>query len=202
MPVNRSNQKACRVPLLSAVIKESEVCPDSDRFTGSDQPPGLVCARTGDQAAAARTVDPTWIAPLVEDRARRLVRREANDLRRKGASIARKDNDFGQWAAQFYDGWMSAAGEEMAATVAAAARATGRSETTLSNAVHGALWERTQRSLAQVRLVVSECGGTDETPDDALERYADTIEEAGAQALAASLMTVLVEVGGTHATGN
>ena len=156
----------------------------------------------GDQAAAARTVDPTWIAPLVEDRARRLVRREANDLRRKGASVARKDGDFGQWAAQFYDGWMSAAGEEMAATVAAAARATGRSETTLSNAVHGALWERTQRSLAQVRLVVSECGGTDETPDDALERYADTIEEAGAQALAASLMTVLVEVGGTHATGN
>ena len=156
----------------------------------------------GDQAAAARTVDPTWIAPLVEDRARRLVRREANDLRRKGASIARKDGDFGQWAAQFYDGWMSAAGEEMAATVAAAARATGRSETTLSNAVHGALWERTQRSLAQVRLVVSECGGMDETPDDALERYADTIEEAGAQALAASLMTVLVEVGGTHATKN
>lgn len=156
----------------------------------------------GDQAAAARTVDPTWIAPLVEDRARRLVRREANDLRRKGASIARKDGDFGQWAAQFYDGWMSAAGEEMAATVAAAARATGRSETTLSNAVHGALWERTQRSLAQVRLVVSECGGTDETPDDALERYADTIEEAGAQALAASLMAVLIEAGGTHATGN
>ena len=156
----------------------------------------------GDQAAAARTVDPTWIAPLVEDRARRLVRREANDLRRKGASIARKDGDFGQWAAQFYDGWMSAAGEEMAATVAAAARATGRSETTLSNAVHGALWERTQRSLAQVRLVVSECGGMDETPDDALERYADTIEEAGAQALAASLMAVLIEAGGTHATGN
>ena len=156
----------------------------------------------GDQAAAARTVDPTWIAPLVEDRARRLVRREANDLRRKGASVARKDNDFGQWAAQFYDGWMSAAGEEMAATVAAAARATGRSETTLSNAVHGALWERTQRSLAQVRLVVSECGATDETPDDALERYADTIEEAGAQALAASLMAVLIEAGGTHATGN
>ena len=156
----------------------------------------------GDQAAAARTVDPTWIAPLVEDRARRLVRREANDLRRKGASVARKDGDFGQWAAQFYDGWMSAAGEEMAATVAAAARATGRSETTLSNAVHGALWERTQRSLAQVRLVVSECGGTDETPDDALERYADTIEEAGAQALAASLMAVLIEAGGTHATGN
>ncbi len=156
----------------------------------------------GDQAAAARTVDPTWIAPLIEDRARRLVRREANDLRRKGASIARKDGDFGQWAAQFYDGWMSAAGEELAATVAAAARATGRSETMLSNAVHGALWERTQRSLAQVRLVVSECGAADETPDDALDRYADTIEEAGAQALAASLMAVLIEAGGTHATGN
>ena len=38
--------------------------------------------------------------------------------------------------------------------------------------------------------------------ENALERYADTIEEAGAQALAASLMTVLVEVGGTHATKN
>lgn len=157
----------------------------------------------GDQAAAARAVDPTWIAPLVEDRARRLVRREANDLRRKGASIARKDgNDFGDWAAQFYDGWMSAAGEEMAATVAAAARATGRSETTLANAVTGALWERTKRSLAQVRMVVDECGAVGERAEDALERYADTIEEAGAQTLAASLMAALVEVGGTHATGN
>ena len=145
----------------------------------------------------------TWIAPLVEDRARRLVRREANDLRRKGASIVRKDGgSFDDWAAQFYDGWMSAAGEELAATVAATARATGRSETTLANAVTGALWERMKRSLAQVRMVVDECGAVGERAEDALERYADTIEEAGAQTLAASLMAALVEVGGTHATRN
>ena len=31
------------------------------------------------------------------------------------------DGNFGEWAAQFYDGWMSAAGEELAATVAASA---------------------------------------------------------------------------------
>ena len=72
--------------------------------------------------------------------------------------MRKDDGNFGEWAAQFYDGWMSAAGEELAATVAAAARASGRSETTLANAVHGALWERTKRSLGQVRLVVDECG--------------------------------------------
>ncbi len=156
----------------------------------------------GDQAAA-RAVDPAWIAPLVEHQARKLARREANDLRRKGASVVRKDGGgFGEWAAHFYDGWMSAAGEELAATVAAAARASGRSETTLANAVHGALWERTKRSLGQVRLVVDECGAGGESAENALERYADTIEEAGAQALAASLMAVLIEAGGTHATGN
>jgi len=152
---------------------------------------------------AARAIDPAWIAPLVEHQARKLTRREANDLRRKAVSVVRKDDgNFGEWAAQFYDGWMSAAGEELAATVAAAARASGRRETTLANAVHGALWERTKRSLGQVRLVVDECGAGGESAENALERYADTIEEAGAQALAASLMTVLVEVGGTHATGN
>ena len=67
--------------------------------------------RTGDVDCAARR----------RTRRARLVRREANDLRRKAVSIVRKDGgNFGDWAAQFYDGWMSAAGEELAATVAAA----------------------------------------------------------------------------------
>lgn len=142
---------------------------------------------------AVRTADPAWVAPLVEDRARRIIRREAADLRRKGASVVRKGDDFAAWSTQFYDGLMSAAAEEMAPTVAAAARATGRSETTLATAVTGALWEKTKRSLAQVRLVVQECGASGESAEDALLRYADTIEEAGAQVLTASLMAALME---------
>lgn len=148
----------------------------------------------GNGAGARRAADPTWIAPLVEDRARRIARREAADLRRKGASVVRKNvSDFGAWAAQFYDGLLSAAIEELAATVAAAARASGRSQTTLANAVSGALWDRTKRSLAQVQLVVEECGASGESAEDALLRYADTIEEAGSQALTASLMAALTE---------
>ena len=184
-------------------IRRMENMPPIDGGDVYLQPLNMSPAGQFGDPQAARAIDPAWIAPLVEHQARKLTRREANDLRRKAVSVVRKDDgNFGEWAVQFYDGWMSAAGEELAATVAAAARASGRSETTLANAVHGALWERTKRSLGQVRLVVDECGAGGESAENALERYADTIEEAGAQALAASLMTVLVEVGGTHATGN
>lgn len=175
-------------------IRRMENMPAIDGGDAYLQP--LNMSPAGQFRSNKRTLDPAWIVPLVEDRARRLVRREASDLRRKGASVVRKgDGTFAEWAAQFYDGLMSAAGEEMAATVAAAARATGRSETALSTAVAGALWDRTKRSLAQVRLVVDGCGETGETPDDALLRYADTIEEAGAQALTASLMAALIDGG-------
>lgn len=138
----------------------------------------------------------TWVAPLVEDKARRLARREAADLRRKGVAALRTDGDFGAWAAQFYGDLSSAASQELAPIVAAAARATGRSEATLSNVVAGALWQRTQRSLAQVRLVVQECAGAGEAPADALERYADSIEAAGSQVLAGAVLAALAEVSG------
>ena len=136
----------------------------------------------------------TWVAPLVEDKARRLARREAADLRRKGGQALRTDGEFANWAAQFYVDLSSAASQELASIVAAAARATGRNETTLGNAVTGALWQHTQRGLAQVRLVVEECAGAGEAPAAALERYADGIEAAGSQVLAGAVLAALAEV--------
>ena len=134
--------------------------------------------------------------------AKRLARREAADLRRKGVQALRTDGAFDGWAVQFYTDLASAASQELAPIVAAAARATGRSETTLSNVVSGALWERTQRSLAQVRLVVEECAGAGEAPADALERYADGIEAAGAQVLAGAVLAALAEVTGVQRARN
>ena len=138
----------------------------------------------------------TWIAPLVEHQARRLVRRGPTTCGAKApASCARDGGSFDDWAAQFYDGWMSAAGEDRRRRWQPRP---GRQDAARRRqpTVTGALWERTKRSLAQVRMVVDECGAVGERAEDALERYADTIEEAGAQTLAASLMAVLVEVGG------
>lgn len=142
---------------------------------------------------AQQRMDPAqWVAPLVEDKARRLARREAADLRRKGAQALRS-NGFDGWAAQFYESLASAASEELSPIVTATAQATGRNEMRLANMVSGALWERMTRSLAQVRLVVSECRGAGEDPADALERYADGIEAAGAQSLTTAVLAILAE---------
>lgn len=165
------------------------------------QPMNMTPAGSDFEENARRMPDPaTWVAPLVEDKAQRLARREAADLRRKGVAVLRTDGDFDAWAALFYADLSSAASQELAPIVTAAARATGRSETTLSNVVAGALWQRTQRSLAQVRLVVDECQGAGEAPADALERYADGIEAAGSQVLAGAVLAALAEVSGPSAS--
>ena len=69
----------------------------------------------------------------------------------------RKDGgNFGDWAAQFYDGWMSAAGEELAATVAATAGDRAQRDDA-GQRVHGALWGA-QAQPGAGALVVDECG--------------------------------------------
>jgi HK97 family phage portal protein len=135
-----------------------------------------------------RTNPAAWMQPIFDDVAKRMVRREAEDLRRQGTKILRSQPDqFASWAGEYYDELVSAASQMLAPATAAAATALGSPEGRVHTLVSGALWDASKRSLDRVRMIVREAPGHGMTPGDALGEYAETIESAGAPLIAGAL---------------
>ena len=152
---------------------------------------GAPDATTGGTDDAAQRSAVTWVAPLVEDAARRILRREAQDMRAQGARMLRSHPErFEAWLGEYYDGLIDEAGQMLAPTVAAAARAGGRNETRTANQVSGVLWQAMRESRARVLLVVGEAAGQGMTAVTALEQYAGMVE-AGAGTLAEQVLAVI-----------
>lgn len=138
-----------------------------------------------------------WLGPVIDDAAARLARREAADLKAQGVKVLRNQPEqFPAWLTDFYGGLCKAGGQMMTPVVAAAARASGVSERTLGDLVAGRLTEKAMEHRAQVRLVVSEAPGQGLTPAEALMRYGDVVESAGAQAMSEALLAAVASLVG------
>lgn len=135
-----------------------------------------------------RTNPAAWMQPIFDDVAKRMVKREASDLRGQGAKILRSQPEaFASWAGEYYDELVDAASQMLAPATAAAATALGGNEGRVHSMVSGVLWDASKRSLDRVRLIVREAPGHGMTPGDALGEYAATIESAGAPLIADAL---------------
>jgi HK97 family phage portal protein len=168
---------------------------NQDPVTGGDvylQPMNMVEAGepSPDQDQDQRSAV-TWVAPLVEDAARRIVRREAQDLRTQGGKVLKSQPEqFETWLNEFYDGLIDAAGQMLAPAVAAAARAGGASEDRTAKQVRSVVRLAARDSWARARLVVREAAGQGMTQAQALEQYAGMVE-AGAGTLAEQVLAVI-----------
>jgi len=147
--------------------------------------PAPTATSTGTRSVA------TWIAPIIEDAARRIVRREAQDLRSQGAKALRQADGFDAWLGNFYEELASAANQMLSPAVAAAARAAGRSEERTAARVSGVLWHVARSSMDKARLVVHEASGQGTTPAAALEQYAGMVEAAGPAGLVEQVLAVI-----------
>ncbi len=133
-----------------------------------------------------------WTRPIVEDVAKRMAKREANDLREHGQRLLRRQPDsWDAWTAEFYDELTSAASQMIAPTTEAVAHVVGGGAARIRSRISGALWDMNKRSMDRVRLVVREAAGQGVTAADALDAYAGTIEAAGAQEIAGALTATL-----------
>lgn len=141
-------------------------------------------------------VQRSWLIPIVEDAARRITRREAQDLRSQAVKVLRSGGQDGlqRWTREHYDEFGAAAAQMLAPLGATVARAAGAGEATLASALRGVVADTAAESVRRITLITSEAQGQGVSPDDALEQYAATIDAAGADALAQRIMVVLMEV--------
>ena len=126
------------------------------------------------------------LAPVLDDVAKRLTRREAHDLKREGVKAMRSLDAaaFRDWLGDFYRDLARTASQAIMPATQAAQQIDGRARQEMAE---GLVWQHYMQSLEKASLVVSEA------PDAAaaLSEYAGLVEAGGSEVLRSRLAGIV-----------